>query len=85
MLQLQLCRNLCIIFIFTISHAIFHCVCPSAIGLYWAERQSEIEKWHHNVTDSAVNAAVLADLQQKQEVDFARCLDDMAGKVSTCL
>ena len=59
------------------------CLCPSAVGLYWAERQSEMEKWQHNVADLAVNAAVLADLQQKQEVDFARCLEDMAGKVSS--
>lgn len=29
-----------------------------------------------------MSAAVLADLQQRQEVDFSRCLGEMNGKVS---
>ncbi|KAK7499548.1 hypothetical protein BaRGS_00009200, partial [Batillaria attramentaria] len=57
-------------------------ILQEAVGLYWAERQSQLEKHHHNVTDSGVSADVLADLQQKQELDFARCLKDMAGKDS---
>ncbi|KAL8585443.1 hypothetical protein ACOMHN_024604 [Nucella lapillus] len=51
-----------------------------AVGLYWAERQGGLEQRHHNVSDGAVNAAVLADLQQRQEMDFALCLTNMAGK-----
>ncbi|XP_070192500.1 trichohyalin-like isoform X3 [Littorina saxatilis] len=55
-------------------------ILEEAVGLYWVERQSQIEKQQHNVADSMVNAAVLADLQQKQEMDFAQCLENMAGK-----
>ncbi|XP_076469710.1 uncharacterized protein LOC143300038 [Babylonia areolata] len=55
-------------------------ILEEAVGLYWADRRSQLEERQHNVNDAAVNAAVLADLQQRQEVDFAQCLANMAGK-----
>ena len=54
----------------------------SAVALYWVEQQADAEKQFTYVGDLDLAAAILADLQETQEQEFAAKLKEIVRKVS---
>ncbi|XP_035826163.1 uncharacterized protein LOC101847194 [Aplysia californica] len=57
-----------------------HKLLQEATGLYFEQSRADVESKDHNATDSTVMSFVLADLQQRQEVEFEKTVSEIHKK-----
>ena len=53
----------------------------SAVGLYYENRKVELQEVSPKISEEETNASVLADLHQRQEVEFDLKVQELQGKV----
>ena len=54
----------------------------TAAGLYYEARGEELRQFNAKASEDEVNEGILADLQQRQEVEFATKLQENTSKVN---
>ena len=52
-----------------------------AVGLYYENRKIELQEVSPKISEEETNASVLADLHQRQEVEFDLKVQELQGKV----